>query len=365
MIYWGIVAVVALCVIFTPFMAQSEGILWDLIIQANLETSRILQGQVPTVTGQITDHAGKPVQGVGISIKSGLLSWYNTTNENGDFEQRLTGFDGLPGRYIVNIKAEEGDRTGWSTLQFQVYGDVTESQVLFRQIDTPTARKYIESSEGDFVNDPIGLQLHLYYKGIYDKYIEALVAERHEREKQAELSGQRDLASRLLQKEIEEKNPGVGVYHGWAYERFVDNLDRSVKDTIVSQLNHTTSAFYEARELMKSMLENGKTYEEARQAYLDRLAITQEMMISMEFEEQTITNSTDTESTEHLEKKDTVTAKHDSGTNGTGTNGTGTNGTGIEVETSGNTIFINVNGTIIEFVVNGTQVVQVTNSTQR
>lgn len=357
MIAKGITAFAVLGMVFVPSAAQSENTLWDLIIQANLESGLILAGQVPIVAGQVSDHAGKPVQGASIAIKSGGLSWDGTTDEGGDFRQELAGFEGSPGSYVVNIKAEFEKEIGLSTLQFRVHGDVKESEVLLRQIDTAEAQKYIESSEEDFLNDPIGMRLYYHYQEIYNNYLEALALEQEEAEELAALEEQRETAGRLLQEAVEEWNLGPGVYEGWTYDRFLDNLDVSVRDTIASQLNHTTASFYEARELMNSVLENGGTYEEAREAYLDKLSITQEMMMDLAswVEASEITNSTAAEGAEPVEEAAMEPAEAED---------LGTNSTNIGVETSGNSIFINIDGVVIEFIVNGTQLIQVTNSTQ-
>jgi len=354
----GIVAFAVLGMVFVPSAAQSENTLWDLIIQANLESGLILPGQVPIVAGQVSDHAGKPVQGASIAIKSGGLSWDGTTDEGGDFRQELTGFEGSPGSYVVNIRAESEEEMGLSALQFRVHGDVRESEVLLRQIDAAAAQKYIESGEEDFLNDLIGMQLYHHYQEIYGNYLKALALEREKAEEMAALDGQREEAARLLQEAIEEGSPGAGVYAGWAHDRFVDNLDLSVRDTIGSQLNHTAASFYEAREMMNSVLEDGGTYEEAREAYMDRLSMTREMMMGLtsEVEVDGITNSTAAGDAEMV-GEETAVEPAEAGDSGT-------DGADIEVEASGNSIFISIGGTVIEFVVNGTQLIQVTNSTQ-
>jgi len=352
----GIIAFAVFGMIFVPSVAQSDNTLWDLIIQADLESGLIPAGQVPVVAGQVSDHAGKPVQGASIAIRSGGLSWGSTTDGGGDFRQELAGFEGSPGGYIVSIKAESEEGMGLSTLQLRVHGDVKESDVLLRQMDA-AAQKYTESSEEDFLNDPIGMRLYHHYQEIRSDYLKALAFEREEAEELAALDEQREAAAQLLQEAIEEMGPGAGVYAGWTYDRFVDNLDLSVRDTIASQLNHTTASFYEARELMNSVLEDGGTYEEAREAYLDRLSMTQEMMVGLTSEEE-ISEAADPTAT------DAELVEEEAAIGPAEADGSGTDSTDIEVEASGNSIFVNINGTVIEFVVNGTQLIRVANSTQ-
>ena len=45
-----------------------------------------------------------------------------------------------------------------------------------------------------------------------------------------------------------------------------------------NQLNFTQNNFLDAQKIRAKILENGVTYEEAKQAYLDKLAITKETL---------------------------------------------------------------------------------------
>ena len=385
MLKMAIAGVAVLVVALAPSAAPSEGVLWDLLVQSSLKDQMITVGQSPVVAGRVTDHAGMPVHDADITIRSGALAFHMKTDGTGGFEQELAGFDGLPGRYVMNIKAEHGERTGWDTLQFQVSGDVKESEILLRQIGTATAQRYISAGEGDFADDPIGMQLYLHYRQIYADYLDAVERENAEAEAEKILDGQRELARQALRTDIEENNPGAGTYGGWAYDRFVDNLDRSVKEIIVGQLNHTTTTFRQAGELMDAVLENGGTYQEAREAYLNRLSMSQEMMNRLAAGQSPTepANSTDAAGAAvpgedgggagaagRAAGKPPAAATGANGTsaggtgaNGTSAGGTGTNGAGITVEASGNSVFIDIGGVITEFAVNGTQLVRVTNST--
>ena len=383
MLKMTIAGVAVLAVALAPSAAPSEGVLWDLLVQSSLEDQMITVGQSPAVAGRVTDHAGMPVHDADITIRSGALAFHIKTDDTGGFEQELAGFDGLPGRYVMNIKAEHGERTGWDTLQFQVSGDVMESEILLRQIGTATAQRYIGAGEGDFADDPIGMQLYLHYRQLYADYLDAVARENEEAAAEKILDGQRELARQALRTDIEENNPGAGTYGGWAYDRFVDNLDRSVKEIIVGQLNHTTTTFRQAGELMDAVLENGGTYQEAREAYLDRLSMSQEMMNRLAAGQSPAEPANSTGAAGAAVPGEggagaagraageppavapgaNVTSAGGTGANVTSAGGTGANGTGITVEASGNSVFVDIGGVITEFVVNGTQLVRVTNST--
>jgi len=370
----GVIVSAALVMILVPSIAHSEQILWDLQIRASLENALLQAGEVPAVVGNVADHAGDPVQGSAISVMSGILVSHTVTDENGDFVLELTGFDGLPGIYAVQIRAESGEKIGMASLQFQVRGEVRESQVLLRQLESSTAQKYIHADEQDYANDPIGMQLYWHYQQVYRDYLAALELESRQDEEARRLDERREQIAQQLQEEIEEEDPGAGRYEGWAYERFVDNLDRSVKDTIVRQLNYTTTALDEAQELMESILEGGGTYQEAREAYFDRMVITREMM-----ERITQGAAAGDESPAEPEAPAVQGVSEDqAGGDGTGTadpaevaepetmpeDQAGGDGTGITVDRAEDSIFISINGTVIEFLVNGTQIIHVTNQTQ-
>lgn len=367
MIKATIAVIAVLCMIAVPAAVYSDSILWDLIIRASLEDKMIAEGEAPMITGKIVDHAAKPVQNASIITRLNTMTYFTSTDQNGYFEQEMTGFDGLPRSYIINIKAvsEQGD-IGLETMQLQVTGDVKESEILLQQIETVTAQRYIQSNQTDFVNDPIGLQLYHYYQGIYENYQKALVKEQKQLETEIEFIAQKMIADKILQKEIQEENPGSGVYEGWKYQRYIDSLDDSIKDLILQQLNFTKTTFFEAQKVRDDILNNGGSIKEANSAYLERLTITQAMMESVGMKKSTnativetqiddtvnaipqIVNATESviksESIKTEIKIDGVTAK--------------------SIEKFRDSIFVNINGTIVEFKIDEGDIFLVTNSTK-
>ncbi len=89
----------------------------------------------------------------------------------------------------------------------------------------------------------------------------------------------RRLADKSLQEILELQNPVASDYMDtWHYERFIANLDLSVKDIFLAQLNYTTKIWSEAQLAMNKVLESGDTWQEARQAYFEKAAISQQIM---------------------------------------------------------------------------------------
>ncbi|MBT8172599.1 MAG: carboxypeptidase regulatory-like domain-containing protein, partial [Nitrosopumilus sp.] len=77
---------------------------------------------------------------------------------------------------------------------------------------------------------------------------------------------------------IEEYKPGAGTYGGLQYNDYINSLNPEIKDLVISQLNFTKNNFEEAQKLRDEILANGGTYEEARQAFLDKISIPKETL---------------------------------------------------------------------------------------
>jgi len=82
---------------------------------------------------------------------------------------------------------------------------------------------------------------------------------------------QRRIAAEKLEAAISKENPGYGIYSGWRLDVFLDKFDFNdpLKILFSTQLNYTLQKFDEARNAMLTVIENGGTWEEARQAYLE------------------------------------------------------------------------------------------------
>ena len=262
-----------------PLTSNSEAKLWDLVIEANVENSPLYSGERPIVKGWIVDHASKPVHNATVNIKSESMSIFTTTSQSGEFQAELGKHDRMAGNYIVNIEATSFDgKTGISSIQFQIRGDMAHVTANHAKISTPEAQKYLEASPDDFENNPVGLMLYNYYQKVYQDYLqdeelsEQITLERTLTEKQREDAVQQRL------KAIEGFNPTYGVFSGPEYENYVNSLNESVRDTVVEHLNFTKNLFEEAQELRFEILKNGGSAEAAQAAYLEKLTVTRAMI---------------------------------------------------------------------------------------
>ena len=120
--------------------------------------------------------------------------------------------------------------------------------------------------------------LFKYYHGLLDE----LILEQKEAVKpnvdQLFVEEQRKIAKELQNKAIEEANVGYGVYDGFQYENYIDNLNPEIKDTVINQLEFTKNLFEEAQKAKAVIMENGGTVEEARQVYLEMISVSRDTL---------------------------------------------------------------------------------------
>lgn len=288
------------------FISASEAELWDLIIDLNVQKGAIYSGETVVVTGKVVDHAYKPIVDAEVFIRTGSDTTIAFTDPYGVFRGEFEDFQRVPGTYAVNVIASWNGKTGLSSTQFQVKGDISPVSALQEKLSTDEARKYLSANEGDFEKDPIGQTLFKYYHGLLDE----LILEQREAsqltEEQIYLEQQRIIAENLKNQAIEEYDPGAGTYGGYQYDDYINSLNPEIRDLVASQLNFTKNTFEEAQKLRDEILANGGTYEEARQAYLDMISFPKEVLeqfnqeiLNKELEEGSNYNQTSEENSEN------------------------------------------------------------------
>lgn len=350
-------------------MAYSDAVLWDLIIDVTVENNGLFQGEDPIISGVVRDHAGKPVSDTKIHVRAGQDSIFLVTDGNGQFRVVLEDFDRIPGNYIVNVKGVSPDgKTGIASVEFQVKGNLQPYSASEQLLSTPEAQKYLKINPENIKGNPIATKLYDYYQNIHQQYLQEKQLAEELTEEQLFIKEQKRLANEALQKVIEEKKPGPGVYSGYNYDMFVENLDPSVKGIIEKQLNYTKNTFAEAQLAMNETLDNGGTYEEAREAYLSKLSTTRNFIESMTTNQTSndviIQNQTDIITS--YNQTNSVQSEIENKTSSFESQVEQTSiqklmeQSNIRVTTEGNSIFVNVNGTTIEFILNGTEIIQVT-----
>ena len=272
-----VIGLFSLLMIFS-FIPASQAVLWELVIDLNVEKGVINSGETVVITGTIVDHAYKPIRGAEVLIRAGSDTTKAFTDIDGTFKGEFKDFQRIPGTYIVNVIGSWYGMTGLTSTQFRVTGDVSPVSVLQEKLSTDEAIKYLSANESDFEKNPIGQTLFKYYHGL----LEEMILEKKESmipiAEQIFIEEQRKIAEELKNQKIVEFEPGAGTYEGYRYDDYIRGLNPEIRDLVVSQLDFTKSKFEEAQKIRDEILANGGTYEEARQAYLDMLSIPKEVL---------------------------------------------------------------------------------------
>jgi len=252
----------------------SDAVLWDLVISAEPSKPIYDKNEGPIIFGKIVNHAYKPTVGAEVKIRFGSESVLTKTDYKGIFHYEFEEKTRTPGRYVVNIIANDphDGKIGLTSTTLKIRGTAID-------ILSAEEPKIEFSKDIDFEKDPIA--------AILFKHQQEKAAEREANAKKLQelkqyqelLDENRRLADKSLQEVLEAQNPEASNYiDTWHYERFVANLDLSVKDIFLGQFNYTTKIWSEAQLAMNNVLESGGTWQEARQVYFEKAAISQQIM---------------------------------------------------------------------------------------
>lgn len=286
--------VVSLVFGITPL---SDAVLWDLVILAEPSKQIYDKNEKPVIFGKIVSHASKPIVGADVKITFDSESVFTKTDYDGLFYYEFEEKTRTPGHYAVNIIANDphNGKVGLTSTTLGIRGTIFD-------ILSAEEQKIEFSEDINFEKDPIAAIL---YKHQQEKAAENEVkAKKIQELKQYQefLDEKRRLADKSLQESLKIQNPRASDYIDTLhYERFVANLDVSVRDIFLGQLNYTTKIWSEAKLAMNKVLEDGGTWQEARQVYFEKAAISQQIMEHLTLQnnmtEISITNGTEVKQT--------------------------------------------------------------------
>jgi hypothetical protein len=326
------------------FIPTSDAVLWDLLIQTNIEYTSF--PDAPIISGMITDHASKPVKDVQVSIRTGHDSAIVYTDESGKFRFELSNIKRITGNYLVDIVASTTDgKIGYTNTEFQVIGEFTKTSIIEGKLSTQEAIKYLSADPNSFGKDPIGFILYNHYQKLLQEYYDVINVKMPEYQKYFD--------EQTIEKTPTEINPTWSVFSGETYEEYVNSLEPTIRDTVVNQLNLTINIFGDATQVKNTVLENGGTEEEARLAYLEYIAISKETLENFVYNTGNKNTSNDS-----IEQPQNVQIT---------SNGeniiiqTDIAGMKIKIGGDGTTFGANVNGTIAEFFVDENKNIQINN----
>jgi len=252
----------------------SDAVLWDLVILAEPSKPIYDKNERPVIFGKIVNHANKPIIGVEVKIRFGSESVFTLTKGDGSFYYEFEEKARTPGHYVVNIIAVDphNGKVGLTSITLGIRG-------ITLDILSAEEPKIEFTKDVDFEKDPIAAILFKYQQEKAAE-IEAKARKLQELKQYQEfLDEKRRLADKSLQEILQVQNPIASDYIDTLYyERFVANLDLSVRDIFLGQLNYTTKIWSDAQLAMNKVLESGGTWQEARQVYFEKAAISQQIM---------------------------------------------------------------------------------------
>lgn len=238
----------------------------------------IYPGESVIVIGKVVNQAYKTYPGIEVFIRAGSETTKTFTDTEGIFRGEIRDFRGAPGTYAVNIVASGYGMTGMHGTEFQLKGEPSRIIALQQKLTTDEALKYLSSDERDFEKNPVGQILFKHYHGLLR---ELLIEQRDSAKLNAEqvfLEKQRLISEKLRNQAIDEFSPDSGVFDGYRYDDYIDNLNPEIKDLIQNQLNYTKNVFEDAQNIRDEFIANGGTFDEARKAYLDRISMPKETL---------------------------------------------------------------------------------------
>jgi hypothetical protein len=236
---------------------------WDLVISAKFEEAQITVGEKPVLVGTITDQKSEPVFGAKVQIRFADSSVSTTTDEEGNFRYEFEPkTDGI---FSASITATLADLKGMSKATVKVGTGVSTFDELY----------YSKDFERETKNDP--------YKALKQKQYQKFVEEQNKKKlkhneieaKKLALQEKRDIADQRRNDAINSTKPGAGVYSYDDQERYIAKKDPLLKGMIRTQMDYTRQIYEEAKYEMKKVLDAGGSLEDAKKAYFDKLATTQ------------------------------------------------------------------------------------------
>ena len=92
-------------------------------------------------------------------------------------------------------------KTGLTSIQFQVKGELAHATANQAKLSTPLAKTYLEANPEDFEKNPVGFMLYNYYQKLYqeslknDEVSEKMVQEKTFKDQQREEANKQRLKS--------------------------------------------------------------------------------------------------------------------------------------------------------------------------
>ncbi|MBM2852860.1 MAG: carboxypeptidase regulatory-like protein, partial [Candidatus Nitrosotenuis sp.] len=214
----------------------------DFIINVKMEQYQIELGQKPVVFGTVTDNVLRPVSGIKVKITFGENSATAITDSDGKFRQEFPE-QTTPGIFAVNVFVKQDAKKGFGSTTLRVAKQLTTFDEMYynSKLANFTDQKNKPKS------DPYeSLKIKNYEKFLKEKN-RFLQKQLEAESKKLELQEKRETANQKLNQTIVERNPGPGDFSGYRYDKYLSELNPSVREDIANQINYTKKTFAEAR----------------------------------------------------------------------------------------------------------------------
>ena len=258
---------------------DSQAKLWDYVVDVKFLENPISQGKNPIVIGTVVDHAYKPVSQADVKVTFAGESYMLKTDRTGEFGKQLDAKQLKPRTYSVQIfvTTDDGKKSmARATLQIDGYTEKSakyDRQIEFMELANDPSKLRKNS------NDPISEILFQHYLELQEKANHAQYEEKLLDIPQQKIREARQLTYESLVESLEERPLVTREFtDSTKLGKFLQNLEDDKRELFELQLNSTKIRFNEGQLLMKEILSQGGSYDDARNAYLDYISITQEEM---------------------------------------------------------------------------------------
>ena len=266
--------------------AAEAAVLWDLVVEVEVVNAPLAEGEGPAVRGTVLDHAGDPVAGASVQVRTGHGAALLSTAANGTFAHEFGPQALLPGEHSVQAAATaSSNRMGMASAAYRVDGDLTLSSRTAQLLATPEAQRYLAADPAALAGDPIGMRLYDYYQRLREQHASEADAQREIDGRASQFDEERAAAENSTRAALEERHAHDGTLSGSRMDWFLGSLDPSIRTVVEQQINFTTGVFENARAAMRDVLASGGSIKEARAAYLEAATVPKHVIEDLELAE--------------------------------------------------------------------------------
>ncbi len=282
----AVAAAVAVALGGAAVQPAEAAVLWDLVVEVDVVNAPLAEGQGPAVRGTVLDHAGDPVAGAAVQVRTGHGAASVVAAPNGTFAHEFGPQALLPGEHSVHVVATaSSNRMGVASASYRVDGDLTLSSHTAQLLATPEAQRYLAADPAALAGDPIGMRLYDYYQRLRAQHASEEAGQREIDGRAAEFDEERMIADNSTRAALAERHMSDGTLSGSRMDWFLGSLDPSIRTVVAQQINFTTGVFESARAAMQEVLARGGSIKEARAAYLEAATVPKSVIEDLELAE--------------------------------------------------------------------------------